>query len=415
MLNDSQNLTLGRVGPGTPLGQALRRYWTPALLSSELPVNAGDPVRVTLLGEDFVAFRAEDGTVGILDEMCRHRSASLVLGRVEGCGIRCIYHGWKFGPDGTVLETPNVADPEFRHRFKAAAYQVREAGGLVWVYLGPPEHEPEFPHWAYFDLPEKQRIATKHYHACHFVQVIEGLVDSSHLGILHSNALGASSGSDLSYAQKVNSMQFDKAPRIEAEETDFGFRYAAHRQVDGTVETRVTSFVAPYTVVNPNGDVVTIVVPSGDTTSLFFHVFWDDERQLGAEPLRREHLRFVGLDPDSLERFGALHPDQPNAPSRANRFHQDRSSLDRSFSGIAGLVSEDIAVSVSSGPLRDRSRETLSVSDLAVGHLYRTLLRAVARVAEGEKPPGVTVDPVNDPVRGFSVRSDDGSGWRNLR
>src|SRR5437868_2681183 len=129
MLSREDNELMCRVGPGTGMGEVMRRTWMPALLSSEMPERGGDPVHVELLGENFVAFRDGDGNIGLLDEHCCHRGASLAVGRVEKCGIRCIYHGWVFAADGQVLETPNVADPRFKERFKAKSYPVREAGG----------------------------------------------------------------------------------------------------------------------------------------------------------------------------------------------------------------------------------------------------------------------------------------------
>src|ERR1700733_9554860 len=143
MLSHEDNELMCRVGAGTAMGIALRRYWLPALQSSDLKAG-GDPRRVELLGQTFVAFRGTDGRVGILDEFCPHRAASLVLGHVEECGLRCIYHGWKFDADGKVLETPNVADAKFTQRLKAKAYPAREAGGLIWTYLGPAEKCPPF-------------------------------------------------------------------------------------------------------------------------------------------------------------------------------------------------------------------------------------------------------------------------------
>src|SRR5712671_6566934 len=127
------------------MGNAMRRFWIPAMLSSELPQSGRDPLHVELLGESFVSFRNEKGEIGLLDEACCHRGASLTVGRVENCGIRCIYHGWLFSPTGTVLETPNVTDPRFKDRVKARAYPVREAGGLIWTYLGDPAQLPPFP------------------------------------------------------------------------------------------------------------------------------------------------------------------------------------------------------------------------------------------------------------------------------
>lgn len=414
MLNAKQNERITRTGPETALGMGARRYWIPTLVVDQLPAAGGDPVRITLLNEDFVVFRTDDGTLGMLDEYCRHRGASLVLGRVEDCGIRCIYHGWKFAADGTVLETPNVADPDFKTRFKARSYPIREAGGLAWAYLGPEGREPPFPHWPWFDLPAANVIATSHFIQCNFVQILEGLVDSSHLGILHSNALGVSLNSDLTYARKVSTMQFDKAPTIQAQSTGFGFRYAAIRRTGERDTARVTSFAAPFTVVNPNGDVVTIVVPARDDMSIFFHVFWSENRRLGKDPMRGEHLRFIGLDPASLDRIGVRTPGDPRAPGPGNHFHQDRDAMKRgeSFSGLPGLIAEDVIVSVASGRLRDRGSERLSTADLAVGHLYRTL-QAVADAGEADRdPPGIAVDPGTDGARGYDIPDLAGVDWR---
>src|SRR3546814_14064231 len=119
MLSPEQNERITRTGPETSLGKGVRRYWVPALVADQLPEAGGDPVRVTLFNEDFVLFRAGDGTLGMLDEDCRHRAASLVLGRVDDCGIRCIYHGWTFAAEGTVHETQNVAGPNLKNRSRS--------------------------------------------------------------------------------------------------------------------------------------------------------------------------------------------------------------------------------------------------------------------------------------------------------
>ena len=152
----------------------MRRFWLPALQSSELPDRDSDPRHVELLGEHFVAFRDTNGRVGILDEACCHRGASLLLGRVEDCGIRCPYHGWKFAVDGTVMETPNVADERFKERFRANSYPVCEAGGLIWVYIGAPQDRPAFPTWPWLTLPDEHRINVSVVEPCNFVQVMEG-------------------------------------------------------------------------------------------------------------------------------------------------------------------------------------------------------------------------------------------------
>jgi phthalate 4,5-dioxygenase len=419
MLTRAESELICRVGPGTGMGAAMRRYWLPALSSSELPEPGGDPVHVELLGEHFVAFRTSEGRVGLLDEACCHRGASLLLGRVEGCGIRCIYHGWKYAVDGKVLETPNVPDGKFKDRIRARAYPVREAGGLIWTYLGPADLQPPFPEWPWHLLSSTNVLVTAHAIGCNFVQVLEGLVDSSHLSILHTNGVQASLQSDLTYATKVAPMQFDLAPRIEEEGTDFGFHYAALRasHADSAIEARVTAFVMPCIVLNPNGDVATLVVPSSDESCRFFHIWWDPARRVGEEPLRSQTLRFVGLDAASLRAYGiALDSSEQSRPGRHNHFHQDRSAVraGRSFTGITGLIEEDVAVSVSGGPIRDRSTEMLSVADLAVGRLYRVYLDCVRRVAAGQAPLGLSAGAKPDRARGASGQIGPGGDWRSL-
>jgi len=392
MLNPQLNARMCRVGPEQPMGLALRRYWLPFLLASEVESGA-DPKGVELAGERFVAWRDEAGRPGLFAEACLHRGASMRLARAEGDGLRCIYHGWKFAVDGQVLETPNVADPRFRERIQGRAYPVREAGGLLWAYLGPRERQPEFPHWPWMDLPESNRLLTRHVEECNFVQVIEGLVDSSHLGLLHMNGLKQSGGSDVAFAQKVSSMQHNLAPRLEVQDTPFGFYYAALREIEDRVEARVAAFVAPCIVLNPNGDIATFVVPLGDTKTAFIHVFWSETQALDREPLRSRHLEFIGLTPQVLDAFGLTDETlgRSDRPGAHNNFLQDRAAMRRgeSWSGLPGLIEEDVAASVSAGPLRERQDEVLSASDIGITRLYRALLACADAVERGKDPLGV--------------------------
>ena len=215
MVPFEENELMCRVGAGTPMGEAMRRFWVPACLSAELPEPDVDPIRVELLGDTFVAFRDSKGTVGLLDEYCCHRGASLTIGRVENCGVRCLYHGWLFGADGSVLETPNVADPHFKERFKAKAYPVREAGGFVWTYLGAADKAPPFPDFAWLESEPETRLATLQVNGCNYVQMLEGLLDSSHLTLLHSTSLKRAAGSEINFAKATSHMKFDAAPRVE--------------------------------------------------------------------------------------------------------------------------------------------------------------------------------------------------------
>ena len=419
MLSKQDNETMCRVGPGTAMGAVLRSYWVPALLSEELPQPDCDPRRVRLFGESFVAFRDTNGRVGLLDEFCCHRSASLTLGRVEEAGIRCLYHGWKFAVDGTVMETPNVADPRFKERFKARAYPVREAGGYVWTYLGGTKEPPPFPRWPFFDVPPSNRLNVYAAVSCNFVQVIEGLIDSSHLTLLHTAPLKSTEVSDLDFAKKTSHMQFNPTPAIEAEETDFGFHYVAMREMAGPegkrVMARIASFIAPCFVCNPNGDLFFAVVPVDDEHCLFHHVWWDKDKKFGEEPLRSQQLEFVGLDPAALEAYG-LTVRTWNSPARAraeNGFLQDRDAQRRGhFTGLPSFTQEDAAVSMSSGPIRDRSKETLAAADVAVGRLYRTLLASSRNVKEGREPVGLRAD--TSKIIGVSGSLEPGTDWRIL-
>lgn len=414
MLNPDANQRMCRVGPQEPMGRALRRYWTPFLLAAELRVG-DDPRGVELLGERFVAWRDAEGRAGLFAEACLHRGASLRLARADADGLRCIYHGWKFAVDGAVLDTPNVPDVKFKTRIHGRTYPVREAGGLLWAYLGPRELQPEFPRWPWMDVDPDYRLVTRHVEECNFVQVIEGLVDSSHLGLLHMNSLKQAGATDLGFAQKVDSMQRNLSPTLEAQDTDFGFYCAAIRQIGDRNEARVAAYVVPYTVLNPNGDIATFVVPLGDTRTAFIHAFWSDSEPLGREPLRSRHLAFIGLSADTLASFGLTDDTigRTDRPGAANNFMQDRQAMRRaeSWSGLPGLIEEDVAASVSAGPLRGRAHESLSAADVGIVRLYRTLLACADAVEKGEPAPGISFDPAM--VAGVHGDADAG-GWRAL-
>lgn len=422
MLSTVENDKMCRVEGQAAQGEAIRRFWIPALMSRELPHPDCDPIRVQILGEDLVAFRDSDGKVGLLDEYCRHRGASLTLGRVEGHGIRCLYHGWKFDREGKVLETPNVADPKFKERIRAKAYAVQEAGGLVWIYMGDEARRPPFPHFPFMDVAKPNVLTAMAVVEANFVQVIEGLVDSSHLTILHTVGLKKANedGGTFDFAKKSKHMKFDAAPRVEAEETPFGFQYAAIRTVDGPeggkeIIGRVASFQSPCFVWNPNGDLWFAVVPMSDTRTMFFHVWWSDDKNLGEEPLSSQQLDFVGLDDESLDRHGMSRKTylSPDRAARHNNFMQDRDALRRGhFTGIWSFTQEDAIMAASSGAIRDRSKEVLSVADIAINRLYRVLLNNASAAAEGRDPIGLDADGMT--IKGATGHLALGDDWRNL-
>ena len=144
MLSHQLTQYITRSGAGTPMGNLLRRFWFPALVSSELPRPDCDPLRVRYLGEDLVAFRDTRGRVGMIQNNCPHRGASLFFGRNEEAGIRCVYHGWKFDVDGTCVDMPNEpAESDFKHKVSAVTYPTIERSGVIWTYMGPPNKQPK--------------------------------------------------------------------------------------------------------------------------------------------------------------------------------------------------------------------------------------------------------------------------------
>src|ERR1700681_1179322 len=241
MLTKQDNELVTRVGPGTPMGNLMRQYWVPAMLSSELPTPDCDPVRVLLLGEQLIAFRDSTGDVGLLQNHCPHRGASLFFGRNEESGLRCVYHGWKFDVDGNCVDMPNEpAESDFRTRIRAQTYPSAEWGGFVWIYMGPTEKQPPLPNYHWCTLPDaSQSQVRKWMQESNYSQGVEGDLDSAHVGFLHRK-LG----------QEERPINYG-APRLTTMETDFGFAYGARRPSGDDYFWRVTTFTLPMFIMIP--------------------------------------------------------------------------------------------------------------------------------------------------------------------
>src|SRR4051812_13150970 len=187
MLSQADNEYLCQTGPGTPMGTLFRRYWLPTLLSREIPTADCPPMRVKVLSEDLVAFRDTDGKVGLMAANCPHRGASLFFGRNEECGIRCVYHGWKFDTTGQCVDMPSEpAESNFKGKIKATAYPCREQGGLIWTYMGPLAEPPGLPELEFTLVPDEQRYLSKRLQPTNFAQALEGEIDQAHNSFLHS-------------------------------------------------------------------------------------------------------------------------------------------------------------------------------------------------------------------------------------
>src|SRR5689334_9424969 len=186
------NRLLTEVGPGTPMGDLMRRYWFPALRADELPAPDCPPVRVKLLGESLVAFRDSEDRIGLIDEYCAHRRVSLWFGRNEECGLRCPYHGWKFDVTGQCTEIPSEPEkPGFARKVKLKSYPLIERGGVLWTYMGPPEQQPPPPEYEFATVPTSQSYMSKRTQECNWLQAMEGGIDSSHVSFLHRGDLNS--------------------------------------------------------------------------------------------------------------------------------------------------------------------------------------------------------------------------------
>jgi phenylpropionate dioxygenase-like ring-hydroxylating dioxygenase large terminal subunit len=181
MLKREENELVTRVSAGTPMGTVMRRYWIPAMLASEVPAPDSDPVRVRLLGENLIGFRDSNGSVGLVAENCPHRGASLFFGRNEECGLRCVYHGWKFDASGQCIDMPNEpAESDFKTKVQAVAYPTVEKAGVVWTYMGPAEKRPPDPNLEWMRAPEGHAYVSKTNQKCNWLQAMEGGLDTSH-------------------------------------------------------------------------------------------------------------------------------------------------------------------------------------------------------------------------------------------
>jgi phthalate 4,5-dioxygenase len=254
MLTKEDNELLTRVGPGTLMGSLLRRYWQPVLYSNELPDRDGAPARVRLLGEDLVAFRDTAGNVGLLPLHCPHRGASLFYARNEEHGLRCVYHGWKFDIAGNCVDMPNEpAEGNAARRVKKIGYPCREFGGAIWTYMGPDE-PPAIPELEWAHLPDSHKFTTKRFHECNWAQGLEGDLDSSHVGLLHSNL--DKDVPSFSYGWRpdgsYNTIGHHRSPGVETHETDFGLWVAARRpSKDGFFYWRATALILPFYTIIP--------------------------------------------------------------------------------------------------------------------------------------------------------------------
>jgi phthalate 4,5-dioxygenase oxygenase subunit len=390
MLSQDDNERITRVGPGTPMGTLMRRYWLPAFLSSELPENDGAPLRVKLLGEDLIAFRDSSGAIGLVDAFCPHRRAPMFFGRNEECGLRCVYHGWKFDKTGTCVDMPSEPpDSLFKTKVTIAAYPVYEAGGLAWAYMGPPDVQPAYPDYEFVRAPETHRFISKTFEDCNYLQALEGGLDSSHATIMHNMKIG--DGSFLRDYERL-------VPQINVERTPYGYNYTGIRDyADDSQWVRLYHFIMPVTQIR--GRIQDPTIPNlFPTINGHFWVPLDDEHTATynwmyaydpARPVTPEYAAFVerytGRGPEHMDPARPFHLKQ----NLSNDYLIDRQvQKTQTFTGIPGVNTQDVALQEGMGPIVDRSKEHLGTTDRAIIVLRQLLLEGMADVEAGRTPRG---------------------------
>ena len=413
MLTAEQNAKLTGVEDQAPMGALLRNWaWFPFAISTQLA--AGDaPLKVRLLGVDYVAFRTTNGQIGFIDQACPHRGVSMALARHEGCVLRCIFHGWAMDASGKVVDAPtHHGDPAaFLKGIRTRQYPVRERGGLVWVWLGDLP-AADFPDLPFFELPEGHVWMTVTKVDCNWLQGVEGALDSAHVGTLHQSwvpRLAASTspaGGTIALALKA------VAPRYEIDRTPFGLSATALRVLaDDSTYVRTTQFVAPFINLVPgsgrNEGSIFIGVPIDDTQHLLFFGYFSESFAIGEDTPRVQALIGNGR----VER----HDFAPFKGSREDNWGQDRVAMSAGhFTGFTdNLLEEDIVVQVSMGAIADRTREHPSSSDVAIVQMRMMLLRALRNHQEGAPP----LAPHHGPWSGSDARPVDrvvpaGQEWR---
>ncbi|HET7729825.1 MAG TPA: Rieske 2Fe-2S domain-containing protein [Usitatibacter sp.] len=417
MISPEENDLLCRVEGDAAMGRLFRRHWIPVCLSEEVEEPDGTPVHAKVLGEDLVVFRDSQGRLGVLDERCPHRRASLVMGRNEDGGLRCLYHGWKVDVAGNVLEMASEPQSsELCSKVKHTAYPCHEAGGFVWAWMGPKEAMTGFERPAFAPTPDCRVSIVKVHVQANWAQILEGAIDSAHSSSLHSTDMPPARVDGAKATGKVwPRPSTDKAPRLQLEQTPFGFRYAAIRRPIMNSAThdyvRISLFVAPFTVLIPPNNMYNLAnvnVPMDDENTMFYFIAWSDTGPgIDVEAWRKFCGAQPGIDLDHRWR---------KKRNRDNFHLQDRQAMKLGdFTGIRGIPMQDMAMWETMGPIADRTRERLGASDLAIVEFRRIMVEAARRVAAGG--PAIGSGPGQVPkarLRSFEGIVPKAADWRTL-
>ncbi|MCD6075548.1 MAG: hypothetical protein K0Q70_2431 [Rhodospirillales bacterium] len=389
MLSREDNELLTRVGPGTPMGDFLRRFWIPGLLEEEVAEPDCDPVRLRLLGEDLVAFRDSNGRIGVLDAYCPHRLSHLYFGRNEECGLRCVYHGWKFDVDGKCVDQPSEpAETKFAHKVSITSYPAVARGGVVWVYMGPKDKMPELPDFEWTRVSPRARVVNKRIYDANYLQSVEGGLDSAHISFLHRTLKEMKGEGIKTLHQRYGRIGH---PVFQVKQADHGLLVGARRDAEAeSYYWRVTPFLLPFYMSTPP-----ILQHDPDSRKMDYSSFaWvpiDDEHTATINIWTRPYGEFTD---EEFERFrgadgvlGEMEEDYRGVQNKANDYLIDRAKQrTESFTGIKTIQVQDQAVTESMGPIVPRWREHLGTTDRGIIEMRKLLKKLVLDLQAGREP-----------------------------
>jgi 5,5'-dehydrodivanillate O-demethylase oxygenase subunit len=361
MLTQSENDLFTRVGPGTPAGELLRRYWHPIAVAAEL--TAEKPTKfVRILGENLVLFRTTNGRLGLLEDRCAHRGASLSYGRVEERGIACAYHGWLYGLDGDCLECPaEPAGSNFHRTVKQKAYPVQEHLNLVWAYMGPSPAPVLTRFDTLFRRDGHRKIIVHPQLDCNWFQAMENSVDPAHLQILHQEFYGRGQRTPVNTTRGFT----DDVSRVNFYLTEYGIM-KQRTYTNGISDEHPVLFPT----ILRQGPSSQIRTPVDDEHTLHIHVLFFPTED-GSEPAD-------AFDPPV--KYMEAYKEPPNKLHPEARFT------------LKHIIPQDHMAWETQGPIADRTRERLSTSDRGVTMLRELTKREIDKVARGEDPIGVYRD-----------------------
>jgi phenylpropionate dioxygenase-like ring-hydroxylating dioxygenase large terminal subunit len=426
-----------RCDAGTPMGDLLRQYWIPAVRSDELPGPDCPPLRIRLLNEDLIAFRASSGKVGLVDDACPHRGASMFYGRNEEGGLRCVYHGWKFDISGQCVEMMSEpAESNFTSKVKILAYPTQERNGIIWAYMGPRAVPPSLPeleaNMVVDGEPKVQTILNPY----NWLQAMENNIDTSHAGILHWGAMTPEYAKDAAQTpmdDKGDNMQHvvvNRAPRFVVRDADFGMGYGAWRPAgeDGTY-WRTMNWLWPFYTMSPANKLGTVsqfvaTVPVDDYHNMQWsmtRVLVDDESVRWIEETSGNRNTLPNTS-DWLGRFRNHLTEDIDIDFGIDRQVQhDKPATVQGWTGLKDIYTQDEVMKWSQGRARDngivrRDREHLGTTDSAIIRVRRLLLDAAKTLRDhGTVPPCVDNPEIYRQRSGWVVLPKGVDFWEGAR